>query len=454
MALIRCNGAFLIAGKRERKKEIGGTDANLFCMYSGKEVFRVTDGAATFVADMDKFLAFIEQERPMLSAKRGMLGKKDAFRLNEQLHERRDVSAPNYVQEAYPAVDLLFQLAMEGALLRRGEAGRGKSTLLGTPALESYRKLRREEKYVYLVQTWWTRYPFVDHFSEYSQITSYYLVLVQAASGPAGQRIMKDEAGHMRKLFSEDADFLRHLRCFGWGETEEVEENRATKYEEAIRAFVPNEFGVRAAALLISEQALVHWNHAQLPLLLETLKLPDRKRRSRKKEHPFEAFRSLFPEGVVQGSVDAAAQDAAARDAAAARTGAYTFKVKLSGNVWRMICMSSRHTLHHLHLAIQDAFDLDDDDDHLYAFFMDGKKWSDNAYYCSEEGAGKDIPAEDAIISEIGLYVGQRILYLFDFGDEWTFDVKLVTIDDTVPEPLRPIVTQSRGEAPEQYSDW
>jgi hypothetical protein len=47
------------------------------------------------------------------------------------------------------------------------------------------------------------------------------------------------------------------------------------------------------------------------------------------------------------------------------------------------------------------------------------------------------------------------MLYLFDFGDEWKFDVELVGIDKETPFPLKPQIAESKGEAPEQYSgEW
>lgn len=45
-------------------------------------------------------------------------------------------------------------------------------------------------------------------------------------------------------------------------------------------------------------------------------------------------------------------------------------------------------------------------------------------------------------------------LYLFDFGDEWHFYVRLVEIKKEHPEFSEPEVIESKGEAPEQYSYW
>jgi hypothetical protein len=53
------------------------------------------------------------------------------------------------------------------------------------------------------------------------------------------------------------------------------------------------------------------------------------------------------------------------------------------------------------------------------------------------------------------LYPGQKLVYLFDFGDMWEFSVELLGIEKEAPLPLRPITVESKGESPKQYEcDW
>jgi hypothetical protein len=54
----------------------------------------------------------------------------------------------------------------------------------------------------------------------------------------------------------------------------------------------------------------------------------------------------------------------------------------------------------------------------------------------------------------LGLYKGQKIYYLFDFGDMWEFELNLIKIDKNLPLPLRPIIIEEKGEAPLQYPIW
>ena len=59
----------------------------------------------------------------------------------------------------------------------------------------------------------------------------------------------------------------------------------------------------------------------------------------------------------------------------------------------------------------------------------------------------------DVVDNELDLYVGQKFLYLFDFGDCWTFDVVFREIQET-PYKGHPKIISSKGEAPPQYSPW
>jgi hypothetical protein len=46
-----------------------------------------------------------------------------------------------------------------------------------------------------------------------------------------------------------------------------------------------------------------------------------------------------------------------------------------------------------------------------------------------------------------------RMLFLFDYGDEWLFRVKLTGTDKKIAKVRYPRVVTIRGEAPVQYPD-
>ncbi|MGA3401881.1 MAG: hypothetical protein ABSC95_21925 [Acetobacteraceae bacterium] len=47
--------------------------------------------------------------------------------------------------------------------------------------------------------------------------------------------------------------------------------------------------------------------------------------------------------------------------------------------------------------------------------------------------------------------IGHRMTLLFDYGDEWLFDVKLTGVGQAEPRIRYPRLLRQGGEAPEQY---
>jgi hypothetical protein len=58
---------------------------------------------------------------------------------------------------------------------------------------------------------------------------------------------------------------------------------------------------------------------------------------------------------------------------------------------------------------------------------------------------------DEVLIGKIELKPGTSMRYLYDFGDNWLFDVKLERIDPPDPKVKKPVILESHGEAPEQY---
>ncbi len=148
-------------------------------------------------------------------------------------------------------------------------------------------------------------------------------------------------------------------------------------------------------------------------------------------------------------------QDEALPDiSAAAATTLYRLQVKLAWqkSIWRRIELRGDQTLHDLHLAIQRAFDWDND--HLYAFFLSGKAWDQSTEYASPFGNGPR-PANHARLDILPLTVGKQFLYIFDFGDELRHLVKLeaVTPDGVQPGVQYPRIVESHGASVPQYED-
>ena len=145
----------------------------------------------------------------------------------------------------------------------------------------------------------------------------------------------------------------------------------------------------------------------------------------------------------------------------------YTFRVRILGgfyapenarDIWREIEIAANQTLGALGEAIPLAFGFDDP--HLWAFFLSGKPWARATEYALDStpdifGGSRPRAARRARIDEVplpGAAGKKEFLFLFDYGDQWHFGVKLVRTSETVaPGAQYPRVTASHGEAPPQY---
>jgi hypothetical protein len=132
------------------------------------------------------------------------------------------------------------------------------------------------------------------------------------------------------------------------------------------------------------------------------------------------------------------------------------FEAELVGfkEVRRVIAVRDDLTLVDLHYALQSAFGWDDD--HLYAFWLGGQFWTtaDEHYTRPCRGDEPAAPAERSAairLDRLGLAEGQRLAYVFDFGDEWRVRLR---VDGVVDHDglASPRLIEAVGTAPPQYA--
>jgi hypothetical protein len=133
----------------------------------------------------------------------------------------------------------------------------------------------------------------------------------------------------------------------------------------------------------------------------------------------------------------------------------YVFDAELVGfdGVHRAIAVREDLTLVDLHYALQSAFGWDDD--HLYAFWLQGGFWAADAdHYVHPRHAKPSDPLGRSAcerVGGLGLRTGQRISYVFDFAREWrvALTVRAIEADS---RRMSPRLLDSVGAAPPQYT--
>ena len=128
--------------------------------------------------------------------------------------------------------------------------------------------------------------------------------------------------------------------------------------------------------------------------------------------------------------------------------------------VSRTIQVRGDQTLADLHDAIFEAFDRDEE--HLYEFQFGSKPMDRNAPRYVLPGGAADDPFDDdtpagfvteTTLDALGLKVGRRFIYWFDFGDSWMHQIRVADVEDAAPRGRFPKVTKRVGDSPPQYPD-
>lgn len=396
------------------------------------------------VNDFESLCRYIDERKPMLSKQKEVLGKNDLFKLNTELNFRKDVAAPNYQQESYPVIDLMFNLAVLGKLYLKTGDLKGNVYLESTDRKAEFDMLNSFEKYSFLLETFWTEYDFKE-IIRWGDDPVHEIVQTVARSKP-GQKLIKGSFSKRKDhdpVFSYNSVLVQYFTYFGFCTFVPIlfEPKKFTKYDDNVKEVIPTEFGVNICEIL-AEQKVTEWNIPFLEIYGIYYDEDDESENESEFVPLFKYFAPVFPEGILIKTV--------VKEAAKLVKGSYIFQVSLEKNVWRKIKVSFEHSLHHLHLAIQEAFDFDND--HLYAFFMDGKRYSRHAYHSPFGDEGPF--ADEVIIGELGLYTGQKILYFFDYGDSWEFAVQLLSINEDELSPKEPEIIEIKGDAPEQYESY
>ena len=406
--------------------------------------FRFTEDEPTpIVKDFNAFVEYVEHTPFALTKKTGNIPYKYLVALNQLMSSPNTENTPRTPQRFYPRLHLFYNLALAGGLFQQIQSG---ASIVLEPAdrLYDFRSLSDAGKYFFLLETLWVDCPFPelsftgDGGRSISVVFGLEQFLQSISKAKPGQKL---PTGQIQMLiFTLDGFISLCFPLFGWYD---IRVNRGdTKSWFTIVSLTPSHLGVAIGRILLKERPFVKWNLPCRRMLGEIVDYPGQELDGESEYVPFvEAFRRICEDGR--------SLDMLPRKMREHVKGNFIFKVSL-GKVWRTIALSSEHTLHDLHLAIQDAFRFDDD--HLYAFYMDNRKWSDYSFEhpYSDDAAS----ADDVLIGDTDLAVNQSILYLFDFGDEWTFDVRLVEIRTDEPLLPEPKIIGRKGSAPEQYGGY
>lgn len=429
--------------------------------------------------DFAVFLGYAEAHPMALTQGHETISGRDLYELNQAMTNPVPDTTPRTRQTLHPLLHLFYHLSLAGRLFQKVPGKGGKLALKPTERLKLYEALKPAERYFFLLETLWIDADWMKLVGGYFEEPLYSapLVLKALSTHQPGKCIHlrgARETPDMMPVFVHWRSFALYFSFFGFWQvtsTQDSAAGRARLHFFQADSITPSAFGVTLAPVLNQARELPYWNlpsrrkggewnavsGSPLPKgstyeviygdLVEALnpkkpKAAGNAYRGKPGEPFFLPFVPLFAEGELRQTLP--------REGVKFVDGTYVFKVVLRSNLWRRIEMSAGHSLLDLHDAIQEAFDFDDD--HLYSFFMDGEAWSDEKFTSPHDEEGPHV--DEVRIGEIGLLVGKRIVYLFDYGDCWQFRVEVEDIRTEGPKPRKPRIVEKKGKAPEQYPDY
>lgn len=427
------------------------------------------------IKDFTAFVHYLKTHDVLLTPANEHLSRNDLFEINKRMTHPNTDNTNRSDQKFYPRLHFFYHLAISGKLFKKIPGKKSRLTLQETKRLQLFYELTTVEQYFFLLETFWVDIDWEKLQCGYFGRAPFYgieKVLITIGELKPGTTIQLDKKENiiLKRLFQDWEFFLVFFSYFGFWTV-----NRKIKDEPDFPKsyFIADSitflsFGVKIAPILGKTRKLKQWNLAKRRQMFgEWNAIPGSsnlgeefseftenffegkqaevkdKNLEQENEPFFLPFVPLFKKGKLTKTIP--------RERRPCADGTYIFKISLGRNLWRRIEFSSDHTLHDLHRSIQSAFDFDSD--HLYSFFMDNKAWSKDCFVSPFEREGDEVGpfADEAYIGKLGLNEGQSILYLFDYGDEWRFRVKVEQIQKEKYKPKNPHILESKGESPNQY---
>lgn len=390
---------------------------------------------AAILRDFETFLNFVAANKLEASGKNELLPLNSLRELNALLTKPFEIALQRPVQKSFANINGLFLLARAGGLLILQKDDKTARFAIDREALEIWQSLNPTERYFTLVETWIVRGS-AELIGERHQgmfgNPLYCLARLFEDLASKGSNVRENK-------FFQDSGFLLYgshnialAEMFGWleikhgagekGKSWIIEQIKRTDFGAAIVSLLQDNFKTldfdwkNAAAIEDAE-----FDENAFNLLQRT-------------------FQPYFPNW----------QNIYRLPTTETKDGIYVFKVSLDKKIWRRIAVSSNAVLDDLHDAIQAAFEFDND--HLYEFsFRNRFGITQRVVHpmCEEE-----FSTDEFRIENLPLRIGEKMEYVFDFGDYWQFAVELEEIQPPNQKFKKAKILETHGKSPEQYPDW
>lgn len=404
------------------------------------------------IQDFQTFLDYIiNKEQLSITNDKKVLKAADLMILNEKMQSFQTRFTTNKQnQQAYTLLNSFYFIAKAAKLVYTSTNPKGVWLKYNESKIAEYESMTNDEKYFFLVESFWTVIDMDEAFDcrNLSLPNDYELLFKENA----GKRFTIDCVELKRK---GQLNLMWHIffeemaSAFGWFELywdSNITGRLKNKYAKPYAEIAITPLGKIMIPILRDERPPYHWNMFDRLLWAYWYPEVENLKEELDENDPYwqnfeDAFLPYFPALKIEKRL--------INFRFPLEKGNYTFKISLAKDLYKVLEIAGSATFEELHLAIQKAFDFDND--HLYFFSLNGKLWSDCGVVFWAPDNDEGVRADMAMIGEVGLDIGQSFLYLFDFGDEWHFDIQLLAIHRTDDELKDFVIKEEVGENPKQY---
>ena len=400
---------------------------------------------ALIVEDFQIFIDYLATRNVSLTASKNVLKSSDLLILNEKMSSFQTKFVTNKTkQEQMGLINTFFYIAKSANLFILAVSKKEVVFQPNEAKIKEYEELSDDAKYFFLLEAFWS---FID-WDEAFDCRSFW-------KSDALQKLLKKNtpnkamtvscvelkrkgvvSGGVYKFFDEVMSAFGCIELFWDKNLVDAPKNKYVYPYEAMSLTV---HGALILPVLFEERSQFGWN-LENRLIDAYFEFEESEERM---GHFEDAFKIAFPNLKAENSL--------LQVRFPLRKGLYRFKVSFEKEMYRIIEIAGSDTFEDLHLAIQDAIDFEND--HLYYFSLTGKSAVYNSFAFWSPDGDDGVRTTMVQIGETNLYKGQQILYYFDFGASWNFDVVLLDIEENTAEPKEYKITQKIGESPKQY-DW
>jgi hypothetical protein len=388
-----------------------------------KTFFKSNKQSGTILKDLNYFLLFMQENRFKVTGNKGLLPNHCLPVINSNMSHSLKLTLKREQQISYPHINALYLLTRALGLIHIEQIKSSRFLTANHEMIMTWNSLNDTEQYLTLMQTWF--FYCDERLIHKGKKASYPNIFDSICSF---LKLRTTEEWKIKNVNQQKWEFygtpsysIALLEMFG---LIDITDNEEFSESWLISNIYVNDYGKSWANLLNKLK------RSELDSYLE----PNNEKWAKAF---YQELRSMVPQWQSFFRPPKKAID----------QGMHFFKVSLSKEVWRRICIPGIETLDVLAGVILDVFKFDDD--HLYQFTYTDKFGSlQTIEYDDFYGAADP---NEVKVGDIDMFTGDSLEFLFDFGDCWRFDVRLEQIDNSTNSKKITLV-ESAGRAPKQYA--